>query len=395
MTRARSFAWVLGATMWMGCSAEPSPRDAAAADVQGNGSDVVDSATSVDARELDVSTPDVSIVESGQDAMASCACGTGAEDDFDPAMDTTIAGGTRNFRRFRVREGVTVRVTGAAPLVVFAREPVEIAGTLNVSGVDGREGACETSSMQQPGGAAGAGGTAGGAGGARRVASVSGEGDLGGGAAGFMLPGGSDGDSAGGGGGGGGSAMAGTAGTNGACCPTRCPWGLVAGEGAGGRSGRANDAGDFVGGGGGGGGAYGRADNGNGGSGGGGGGAMRIVAPSITITGTLVANGGNGGSAGRQSTSGMSAECDGGAGGGGGGGYVWLQSSRVVMRGTVSAQGGAGGITVEGMTCGVGGLGGRGSDGFVRVDAEMVEGASVPAAMRRGFDCAAIAECRR
>jgi hypothetical protein len=351
-------------------------------------SSVSDASTPADASTVDGTMPDRT------DGAATCACGTATDDDIDPTTDVTIMGGIRNVQRFRVREGVTVRVVGAQPLVVFAREPVEIAGTLDLSGRDGREGACETSSVPQPGADPGAGGGAGGAGGARRVAARSGEGALGGGAAGFSMPGGTDGDSAGGGGGGGGHAMTGMPGANGACCPARCPWGLVMGEGFGGRAGASVMGEAFGGGGGGGGGAYGRADNGNGGSGGGGGGAVRIVAPRITVTGVLTANGGGGGSAGRQSASGMSAECDGGAGGGGAGGFVWLQASQVSIRGTVAAVGGSGGITVVGATCGVGGAGGRGADGIIRVDATSLEGMSTPAAARGDFVCASVPECR-
>ncbi|MDP3277207.1 MAG: hypothetical protein Q8Q09_18605, partial [Deltaproteobacteria bacterium] len=398
MKTQRSLAWALGASLWAACSPEaPAPldagRDSAVAAMDALSADAPDTTPAPDVATVpDVARPDSATdATDATDAQTSCACGTAAEDTFDPLANTTLPGGPHHYRRFNIRMGVTVRVTGTMPLVVFAREPVTIAGTLTLSGADGREGACETSSTRQPGGVGGAGASAGGAGGARRVAALPGEGDLGGGAAGFTMPNGTDGDSAGGGGGGGGNAMAGIMGSAGACCPARCSWGLIPGEGAGGRSGRAN-AGDFVGGGGGGGGAYGRADNGNGGSGGGGGGAVRIVAPSITVTGALVANGGSGGSAGRQSTSGSSAECDGGAGGGGAGGTVWLQAPRVSLPGTVGALGGGGGITVVGATCGVGGAGGSGSEGVVRVDTLTLEGTSVPAPTQRGFDCATIPE---
>lgn len=86
-----------------------------------------------------------------------------------------------------------------------------------------------------------------------------------------------------------------------------------------------------LGGGGGGGGRGESAGNGVGG-GGNGGGIILLIAPSITITGSISANGGNGGS-------------DGGAGGGGGAGGSILLKSRTLVLGTnlITATGGTGG----------------------------------------------------
>jgi hypothetical protein len=72
---------------------------------------------------------------------------------------------------------------------------------------------------------------------------------------------------------------------------------------------------------------------------------------------------------------------DGGGGGGGSGGAIWLRATFVNITGIVSATGGAGGTaTVVGPTCGLGGTGGKGSDGRVRVDAVTVKGSINPAA---------------
>lgn len=93
------------------------------------------------------------------------------------------------------------------------------------------------------------------------------------------------------------------------------------------------------------------------GSGGGGGGFIKIMAAgNITITGTgnLLADGGDGGAAGP----------DGGGGGGGSGGVIWLQtSSNIIIDGVVSADGGLGGAAALG-----GGLGGAGGFGIIRLE---------------------------
>lgn len=102
--------------------------------------------------------------------------GTGADGDFNPEVDTTIATGVFdpdlgvdvqkiwNFTSFNVGSSVTVRAVGKFPLKVRSTGPVNVAGTLDVSGE-----AAETfdENRIQPGsaGAAGLGGTGGGMGG--------------------------------------------------------------------------------------------------------------------------------------------------------------------------------------------------------------------------------------
>jgi hypothetical protein len=93
-------------------------------------------------------------------------------------------------------------------------------------------------------------------------------------------------------------------------------------------------------------------------SGGGGGGALHIVARgSITVTGTITANGGDGGNA-----TGLA-----GAGGGGAGGAIWLQSAQAVINnGIIRAAGGSGGTNTSASPRG--GNGGAGGSGRIRID---------------------------
>ncbi|MEZ4409823.1 MAG: hypothetical protein R3A52_25625 [Polyangiales bacterium] len=104
--------------------------------------------------------------------------------------------------------------------------------------------------------------------------------------------------------------------------------------------------------------------------GGGGGGALRVWSETIiTINGSVLANGGDGGDA-YIGTSGM-AGCDpqpGAAGGGGSGGVIFLRAPRLVVssRARVSAAGGRGGAASLYAT---GGRGGAGGVGRIRVSA--------------------------
>jgi hypothetical protein len=83
---------------------------------------------------------------------------------------------------------------------------------------------------------------------------------------------------------------------------------------------------------------------------------VRISAPTVTVSssGSILANGANGGAA--------SSSCDCGGGGGGGGGMIWLDGSVSV---TV-----AGGLTVAGGNAGAkgstGGAGGAGAAGRIQ-----------------------------
>jgi hypothetical protein len=98
--------------------------------------------------------------------------------------------------------------------------------------------------------------------------------------------------------------------------------------------------------------------------GGGGGGALRLSSPvSITVNGTLLANGGPGGDA--FIGNGSNANCDpqpGAAGGGGSGGLIYLSAPTLNVNAgaTISAVGGPGGAGSEFATGGAGGAGGLG-----------------------------------
>lgn len=71
---------------------------------------------------------------------------------------TTIEGGVFNFRDFIIPEGVWVRVTGTNPLRITATGRVEIAGVLDIAGVDGLgDDTFNTGFIPVPGGAGGPG----------------------------------------------------------------------------------------------------------------------------------------------------------------------------------------------------------------------------------------------
>ncbi len=278
--------------------------------------------------------------------------GDGSSGAFKPQSDTTLSGGTHNFTEFEIPAGVNVTVTGLAPLIVRSKGPLTIAGTLSLNGKDG-----QTITSTGPNAAGGAGGGGGGGKG--------GKSDYGGSATqGSGLGGGQAGGSGsyGGGAGGGGHASAGEASK-----PAPCSTGS---NGAGGSAFASLDADILAGGSGGGGGGYGGAANSAGGGGGGGGGAIKMVAPSVQITGTINANGGKGGD--------VTNDRDGGGGGGGAGGAIWIVSGSVLISGTVSALPGAAGITDK-QGC-YGSDGGKGGVGRIRIDAFSISGATTPPA---------------
>ena len=286
-------------------------------------------------------------------SVAGEELGDASEGAFKPTSNTNLAGGTHNYSVVDIPANVTVTVTGSSPLVIRSQGPVSIAGTLTLAGGDGHT----VTALEDS-----AGGTAGGGGGqAGGSCAYLGTGNAGGG------PGAGAGggySSYGGGGGGAGHALAGKAGGVGNTTSNGTP-------GAGGSPITSLEASTLVGGSGGGAGGGGGAANAAGGGGGGGGGAVKIVAPSITVSGKITAAGGAGG--------GQINARDGGGGGGGAGGCVWLVSGSVLLSGTVTAKGGAGGIAEKDST--YGGDGGAGSDGRIRIDAFSVQGTTTPAAI--------------
>ncbi|MES2556582.1 MAG: T9SS type A sorting domain-containing protein [Bacteroidota bacterium] len=270
-------------------------------------------------------------------AQSCFSSGDGTDGGYIASSNTTLAGGTYNFSSFTINPGVTVSVTGAAPLVIYCTGAVTIDGVLAANGGNGANGVTYTN-----GGIGGIGVAGGGNGGDGSFASGSGP-----------LPG-LDGDNTGGVGNAGG-AWSGGGGAGYAAA------GGVSGNPSGGFAGPVYGTADLSGmlsgsGGGGGSGGY---DCGAGG-GGAGGGLIVINGNSIVISavGAIQCNGGNGGSD-------DAGNC--GGGGGGSGGSIWIASPSITNDGAISATGGTGGASnVSGNP--YYGIGGNGSEGRIRID---------------------------
>lgn len=271
-------------------------------------------------------------------AQASFDSGsTGADGAFAPATSQTVplpASGVFNFTTVSIPSGVTIKFARNAantPVTILASGNVSIAGTIDVSGQDGTGNGPSGS-----GGAGGPGGFDGGRGGypSSTVSSgISGEGPGGGGGGGIS---GTCGATFGAGGG---FSAAGGNGTNYTNCTP------IAG-GVGGSAYGANTLLPLIGGSGGGGGAY---NGATGGAGGGGGGAL-LIASSGSIafsSGSLLALGGKGQTSAFPST----------PGGGGSGGAIRLIANTISGTGT---------LNVNSI---LGGNGGLGSPGYVRIEA--------------------------
>jgi hypothetical protein len=260
---------------------------------------------------------------------------TGADGVFNPTANGTLAvapSGVFNFTTVNIPAGVTVRFTHNAantPVTVLATGNVTIAGTLDVSGAPGRNGTL-TTSLARSAGSGGPGGFDGGDGVNGLVSTTGGAG---------LGPGGSGGGT--GNNAGGGSAGFLVAGVNG-------PNGFGTG-GGGGVPYATNTLLPLIGGSGGGGAG---APFGNTGAGGGGGGGALLIASSgtITVTGTILAQGGSGGLDPGQFPGP-------GRGGGGSGGAVRLVATTLAgSGGTINVNGG----TASGI---------NGSPGRIRIEA--------------------------
>ncbi|ASS50567.1 MAG: hypothetical protein A3D31_13465 [Candidatus Fluviicola riflensis] len=271
-------------------------------------------------------------------AQPCFSSGDGTDGGYIASSNTTLAGGTYNFSSFTIDPGVTVTVTGSAPLIVYCTGAATINGILTASGGNGADGVTYTN-----GGIGGIGVAGGGNGGNGSFSSPAGPlagtdgantggvGNAGGswsggGGAGYVIAGGASGNPSGG--------FAGPA------YGTADLSGMLSGSGGGGGSG-----------------GY---DCGAGG-GGAGGGLIIINAGSVIIdaAGSILCNGGNGGSDG-------TGNC--GGGGGGSGGSIWIATLSMVNDGIVSAIGGTGGASqIPGSP--YFGIGGNGSDGRIRIDA--------------------------
>lgn len=304
----------------------------------------------------------LAMVLSSGTIFAQCfSTGTGADGGYVASSNTTLAGGTYNYSSFTIDPGVTVTVTGTAPLVVRCTGAVTINGILTASGGNGSDGLTYVSGGF--GGTAVAGGGNGGdgsfavsagpipgtAGGNTGGVGNAGDNWSGGGGAGYAANGGASGNPSGG--------LAGTS------YGSADLSGLWSGSGGGGGSGGYNC-----------------------GSGGGGAGGGLIVfnASSIVINagGAIVSNGGNGGSDGVGNC---------GGGGGGSGGTIWIAAFSVTNHGSISAAGGAGGASNVGGNPYYG-TGGNGSVGRIRVDSNtpMVGSGSVTPVV--GFTSSSLSE---
>lgn len=251
----------------------------------------------------------------------------------------------------RIPANKKVKVTGKNPLSLTVQGPIEILGTLDLSGGDGGDGdsQCQKSTSGGSGTAGGGGGATGGAGGAcvpfqpSQPAAGDGMGQGGG-------KGGAGNGTTGGGGGGGSHGTKGTDGTGSAGAA-----GAVYGS-----------ATTITGGSGGGGGACGASTltYTPGAGGGGGGGAVQIESTTgdVTISGNIVASGGSGG-LGVGCRGGLSGQTIyGGAGGGGSGGSILIRAKgniSVSASAYLTAEGGTGGGAATAK-------GGKGGEGRIR-----------------------------
>lgn len=280
--------------------------------------------------------------------------GTGIDGAFNPPSSTTLNTDVQSvyeFTTMNINPGVTVTVTGSQPVVFKVQGPATIGGVLNCSGTAG--GPSGNNAVGGLGGNGGPGGGAGGNGGCAPPNFGQGIGMPGTGRSPGQ-PGNDLGPVPGtftdpvGGGGGGGNATAGMPGAlpnagggaslSGNGGPVYFPHRAGSGGGGGGC-----DIDDLVN----------TAANDGGGAGGGGGGRVTILSEvSIDITGSILANGGNGGAS----------SGNGGGGGGGSGGLVELAAPFVTNNGMIRAIGGAAGpATQTNCGCSAGGTGGNGA----------------------------------
>ncbi|MBN2493209.1 MAG: hypothetical protein JXR96_01355 [Deltaproteobacteria bacterium] len=253
------------------------------------------------------------------------AAGTGEQDGvgFDVATQagSSSSAAVFSFGRLRVPEGIEVVGIGANPLVLFARDWIEIDGQVDVGARRELDAPIYAGDyLAGPGGHAGGG------------PGQTGEGEGGGGADGGT----SCGTASTSGGGGGGHGGVGGRGGDGANAPEGCPTEYIGGDG-----GAANGNADLqplCGGSGGGGGGIAEGGPSVPGSGGAGGGALQLSSLAGVLlgpAGVVTAPGGGGGGG---------AEDAGGGGGGGAGGAILIDAAVVVLgSGSVLAANGGGG----------------------------------------------------
>jgi hypothetical protein len=273
------------------------------------------------------------IMNSPAAAQVFVSGSTGADGAFAPAANTTLSlppSGTFNFTTVTIPAGVTVTFAKNAantPVTILATGDVTINGTLSVGGGDGGPSLAALPNPQVGLGGPGAyNGGAGGNPGAVNVASGPGGAGLGIGSGG----GGSTNQGCGS------FASAGCGGSFPTAIPTLLP--MLGGSGGGGGGGRVG-AGSV---------GY------SGGAGGGGAGSIVIASSgTITVNGSLIANGGRGGNGAPEAY----------GGGGGSGGGIRLVANAIAGNGGIGATGGA-----PGTTCCAFAGGSSGGNGIVRLE---------------------------
>lgn len=283
---------------------------------------------------------------------------TGVDGAFSPTVNTTVQlppGGIFNFTSVNIPAGVTVtfqKNTTNTPVVILASGDVTIAGSVNVGGTaapgvgaagDGATGDDGANGVGGPGGFDGArGGIGSTAAGANVITNKAGSGlGPGGGANGLtVISWSAFGRTSLWGGTGGGFATASAAGSRG----TTSSGGITVTQIPGGAGYGSSALLPLIGGSGGGGGGGGESAPGAGG--GGGGGSLLIAASgTVSVTGSIFANGGAGGN-----TS-LATATWGAAGAGGSGGAIRVVATTISGNGTVSAAGGAVGVVIAGNCC--------------------------------------------
>lgn len=289
-------------------------------------------------------------------ALAFNSGSTGADGAFNPTVSQTVTlpeSGVFNFTSVNIPAGVTIsykKNAANSPIVILATGDVNIAGNLWLGGSNSPDVGAGGSGNVGDDGLPGAGGTGGYSGGRGGVPTNKAGGD-GLGPGGGMRGGEIFGSTyliAGGGGG------FGTNGTN-SECDSRAT------TGKGGVSYGSSQLLPLIGGSGGGGGLGGSAFPASGG--GGGGGAILIAASgTVTVAGTLTANGGASGATGGDGR--------GATGGGGAGGAIRIVATTIAGNGTISATGGLAGTGNGWMGSIYACRGGVGSVGRIRLEAE-------------------------
>src|SRR3989338_7822771 len=90
-------------------------------------------------------------------AQPCFSSGDGTDGGYIASSNTTLAGGTYNFSSFTIDPGVTVTVTGSAPLIVYCTGAATINGILTASGGNGADGVTYTNGGRGGIGVAGGG----------------------------------------------------------------------------------------------------------------------------------------------------------------------------------------------------------------------------------------------